>query len=86
MTMEEIVLYVSKIAEIITAHSPQEASIKLYNEGIRPHLSKAPVTKEGMHFCPSCNNLLIETKYGKQKHCDECGQKIDWKETKNELP
>ncbi len=85
MTMEETVLSVERIADVISTNNTHDASVKLYNEGVRPQLGKLPVSKEGLHYCPSCKNLLIETKYGNQKHCDECGQKIDWKEKNNEL-
>ena len=28
--------------------------------------------------CPKCDHRLVNTWFYQQKHCDECGQPIDW--------
>ena len=32
------------------------------------------------YICDRCGHQLVNTGYYQQKHCDECGQLINWKE------
>ena len=32
------------------------------------------------YVCPKCNHRLVNMGFYQQKHCDECGQPIDWTE------
>lgn len=32
------------------------------------------------YLCDNCGHQLVYTGFYKQKHCDECGQFINWKE------
>ena len=34
------------------------------------------------YICDRCGNELVNHGSYKQKHCDECGQRIDWEVTK----
>jgi hypothetical protein len=39
-----------------------------------------PKKKITGYNCPKCNHKLVCMTYYHQKHCDECGQIIDWTE------
>lgn len=55
-----------------------ESSMAL-NEG--KTVEKTILHFDGDYFkCPACENLLQE----KQRYCDECGQKLLWKDDRNE--
>ena len=57
-----------------------DAACKIAYECMEKQLSKKPIehsTKFApMYECPSCGDIDV---YG-QKNCDNCGQRLDWRE------
>lgn len=47
-----------------------EASIEAIQKQI-------PMEVKDMNYCPNCNRYL-GCEHFKQKHCNECGQLLDW--------
>lgn len=57
-------------------------ALRLVTE-IGKHFKKEPIFTEDKTFalCPTCNGKGL---FDKQKHCDNCGQAIWWKESLRE--
>lgn len=55
-------------------------ALKKCSKALSKQIARKPKRKRKALLCPVCENLIIETPYGNQKHCDECGQAIDWSE------
>lgn len=66
----------------INADEKQTAldSLRKCSKALTKQIARKPKRKRTALLCPICENPIIETPYGNQKHCDECGQAIDWSE------
>lgn len=59
------------------AYSELQESIDIAIDALKKQIPKKPIFTEDKQFalCPSCDGKGL---FDKQKHCDNCGQAIDW--------